>query len=237
MNVGVVIFPGSNCDRDCINAAERLMGWRVQPLWHRDSLPQTKPGASGLDLIFVPGGFSHGDFLRAGALAALSPIMRDVALFAEAGGHVMGICNGFQVLCETGLLPGALLHNNDRRFHCEEVRLKVERTNTPFTAHCPSYLRLPIAHGEGHYYADDATLDKLEAEGRVLFRYVDATGEATAAANPNGSRRNIAGIINERGNVCGMMPHPERAMETLLGGVDGMNIFKSLESSLQSALA
>jgi phosphoribosylformylglycinamidine synthase subunit PurQ / glutaminase len=213
LKTGVVIFPGSNCDQDCLDVTERIMGWEAIGCWHRDALP------SGLDLVILPGGFSHGDYLRAGAIAARAPVMADVARFAHAGGPVLGICNGFQVLCEAGLLPGALRINRDLTFHCEDVWLRVERRDTPFTSACPERVRIPIAHREGNYFADRETLARLEGEGRVLFRYEQ---------NPNGSVNDIAGIMSEASNVCGMMPHPERVSEEILGGTDGRSVFESL---------
>jgi phosphoribosylformylglycinamidine synthase len=187
----------------------------------------------GYDAVLLPGGFSYGDYLRAGAIARMSPVMEDVVAFAKAGGPVLGICNGFQILCEAGLLPGALVRNAGLSFQSRDVLLRVERTDTVFTQDYDQgqVLRVPIAHGEGNYEADRATLERLEAEGRVVFRYVDARGDATEAANPNGSWHNIAGIANEAGNVLGMMPHPERAMEELLGSTDGVALFTSLSAS------
>ncbi len=213
MKTGVIIFPGSNCDRDCLDAAS-LMGWDAVACWHRESLP------ADLDLLILPGGFSHGDHLRAGALAALAPVLRDVRRFADTGRPVLGIRNGFQILCEAGLLPGALRINRDLTFHCEDVTLRVERRDTIFTSQCPERVSIPIAHREGNYFADADTLAQLEDERRVLFRY--------EGGNPNGSLNDIAGIINERGNVCGLMPHPERASEAILGGTDGRGVFESL---------
>jgi phosphoribosylformylglycinamidine synthase len=217
MRVGVVVFPGSNCDHDCLRVSTDVMGWTTVPCWHREPLP------SDLDLVILPGGFSHGDYLRAGAIAALAPVMEDVRRFVERGGHVLGICNGFQILCETGLLPGALRINRDLIFHCEDVWLRVERRDTAFTSACPERAMIPIAHREGNYYADPNTLAEIEGEGRVLFRYEQ---------NPNGSVNDIAGIMSAKGNVCGMMPHPERCSEALLGGTDGKSIFDSLAGVL-----
>ena len=213
MRVGVVIFPGSNCDRDCLRVCGDVMGWETLACWHREPLP------SGLDLVILPGGFSHGDYLRCGALAALSPVMSDVRDFAARGGLVLGICNGFQILCEAGLLPGALRINRDLEFHCEDVALRVERRDTAFTSRCPERIALPIAHREGNYVADAETLARLEGDGRVVFRYEQ---------DVNGSANRIAGIISEQGNVLGLMPHPERASEPLLGGTDGLSVFESL---------
>jgi phosphoribosylformylglycinamidine synthase subunit PurQ / glutaminase len=224
MNASVIVFPGSNCDRDVKVALEKVTGAPVSLVWHGDAVVPAS------DLIVLPGGFAYGDYLRTGAMAAHSPIMRDVVAKAKAGTPVLGICNGFQVLCEAGLLPGVLMRNASLRFVCKDVHLRVEQTDTPFTG---SYdkdevIRIPVAHGEGNYFADAATLDELEAEGRVVFRYVDAAGEITAAANPNGAQRNIAGICDGRRRVLGMMPHPERLFEPLLGGSDGRRLFESL---------
>ena len=224
MNASVIVFPGSNCDRDVKVALEKVTGAPVSLVWHGDAVVPAS------DLIVLPGGFAYGDYLRTGAMAAHSPIMRDVVAKAKAGTPVLGICNGFQVLCEAGLLPGVLMRNASLRFACKDVHLRVEQTDTPFTG---SYdkdevIRIPVAHGEGNYFADAATLDELEAEGRVVFRYVDAAGEVTAAASPNGAQRNIAGICDGRRRVLGMMPHPERLFEPLLGGSDGRRLFESL---------
>ena len=212
--VAVVIFPGSNCDRDALAAVE-LVGGEAVPVWHRSS------DLSGCSGVILPGGFSYGDYLRAGAMAAHSPVMGAVRRHAAAGGPVLGICNGFQMLLEIGLLPGAMLMNRTLRFICRDVHLRVETTNSPFTgaAEKGEILRLPIAHGEGCYYADERTLDQLEAEDRIAFRYLD---------NPNGSLRDIAGILSRRRNVMGMMPHPERATEPLMGSSDGLAVFQSM---------
>ena len=228
MNASVIVFPGSNCDRDVKVALEKVTGAPVSLVWHGDA------AVPASDLIVLPGGFAYGDYLRTGAMAAHSPIMRDVVAKAKAGTPVLGICNGFQVLCEAGLLPGVLMRNASLRFVCRDVHLRVEQTDTPFTS---SYgrdevIRIPVAHGEGNYFADRATLEELEAEGRVVFRYVDAAGEVTAAANPNGAQRNIAGICDGRRRVLGMMPHPERLFEPLLGGSDGRRLFESLLATL-----
>ena len=224
MKACVVVFPGSNCDRDIKVALEAVSGKPAHMVWHADS------SVPACDLIVLPGGFSYGDYLRCGAMAAHSPVMRDVVAKARAGTMVLGICNGFQVLTESGLLPGALMRNASLKFVCRDVWLKVEQTATPFTgrlAHGET-IRLPVAHGEGNYYADAATLDALEAEGRVVFRYVDRAGNATAEANPNGSQRNIAGICDKSRRVVGLMPHPERLIEPLLSGIDGRKVFESL---------
>ena len=229
MRAAIITFPGSNCDYDLYKAA-RQVGAEATFVWHRER------GLDGYDAVLLPGGFSYGDYLRAGAIARMSPVMEDVIDFAKKGAPVVGICNGFQILCEAGLLPGALVRNASLLFAGKDVRLRVERTDTLFTSDYQTgqILRVPIAHGEGNYEADEATLDRLEGEGHVVFRYVDAEGEATDAANPNGSWHNIAGIINEDGNVLGMMPHPERAMEELLGSTDGIGVFTSLAASLSA---
>jgi len=224
MKVGVVSFPGSNCDEDALLAVVERLDEEAFLLWHKDH------DLKGADVIILPGGFSYGDYLRAGAIARFSPIMQEVVAHAKRGGPVIGICNGFQIACEAGLLPGALLRNESLQFRSMPVTLKVESTATVFTSAATegALLTMPIAHGDGRYTVDDATLDRLEGEGRVVFRYVDAKGAATAAANPNGSMRNIAGVSNERGSVVGLMPHPERAMEPLLGSTDGLVLFQSL---------
>jgi phosphoribosylformylglycinamidine synthase subunit PurQ / glutaminase len=228
MKIGIVTFPGSNCDYDCYKAVQEAMGAEAVFLWHKSH------DLEGVEAVFLPGGFSYGDYLRAGAIAQISPIMREVAEFAEAGGPVIGICNGFQILCEAGLLPGALIRNRSLRFISRPVHLRVERSVAPFTSayRAGEVMRVPIAHGEGCYIADEEVLDRLEETGGVLFRYCDEAGNVTAAANPNGSARNIAGIMNERGNVLGMMPHPERAVDPVLGSTDGVGVFRSLLESL-----
>jgi phosphoribosylformylglycinamidine synthase len=227
MKVAVVTFPGSNCDYDLYKAVQQV-GGRAEFRWHRER------GLEGVDAVLLPGGFSYGDYLRAGAIARFSPLMEDVVAFARGGGPVAGICNGFQILCEAGLLPGALIRNQGLRFQSEDVRVRVERADTMFTRHYErgQVLRIPIAHAEGNYRADDETLARLEDEGLILFRYVDRDGRPTPEANPNGSALNIAGILNEPGNVMGMMPHPERAMEALLGSTDGLGLFTSLMEHL-----
>lgn len=224
MRFGVITFPGSNCDDDALHAIEAVTGRPARRIWHKETR------LSGVDAVVLPGGFAYGDYLRPGAIARFSPIVAEVDRFARRGGPVLGICNGFQVLTEMHLLPGALVRNAGLRFRCETVNLRVENAETPFTS---AYregerLRVPIAHGDGSYVADAEALQRLEGEGRVVFRYVDAAGRPTAEANPNGSVRNIAGILNERGNVLGMMPHPERASERLLGSEDGRRVFESL---------
>lgn len=224
MKFGVVTFPGSNCDEDALLAVIEHLHEDAVMLWHKDHDLQ------GADVIILPGGFSYGDYLRAGAIARFSPIMQEVAAHAKRGGPVIGICNGFQIACEAGLLPGALLRNQSLQFRSIPVTLRVENTDTVFsrTAERGALLTMPIAHGDGRFTADDATLARLEGEGRVVFRYVDANNEATAAANPNGSLNNIAGITNATGTVVGLMPHPERALEPLLGSTDGRVLFESL---------
>ena len=231
MAVAVVTFPGSNCDYDCYKALRDVVGVDAAFVWHRER------SLGDADAVVLPGGFSYGDHLRAGAIARLSPVMEAVSAFAQAGGPVLGICNGFQILCEAGLLPGALVRNDSRQFRGETVRVRVDNADSLFTrAYEPGQiLRLPIAHGEGSYVADEPTLDALEAEGRVAFRYVDEAGRVSESANPNGSARSIAGVLNETGNVLGLMPHPERAVEALLGSTDGLPLFTSLVRSLAVA--
>ncbi|MDX1494519.1 MAG: phosphoribosylformylglycinamidine synthase subunit PurQ [Longimicrobiales bacterium] len=232
MKVAVITFPGSNCDYDLYKAAQQV-GGEASFVWHRER------GLDGYDVVLLPGGFSYGDYLRPGAIARMSPVMEDVVSFAKAGGPVLGICNGFQILCEAGLLPGALVRNDVLKFRSHDVRLRVERDDTLFTSDYEKgqVLRIPIAHGDGNYEADEETLEALEAEGRVVFRYVDRTGEPVESANPNGSWHNIAGIVNDRANVLGMMPHPERAMEEILGSTDGIGVFTSMMNSLSGAPA
>ena len=227
MKAAVITFPGSNCDYDLYKAVQQV-GGEASFVWHRE-----RGGLERYDAVLLPGGFSYGDYLRAGAIARMSPVMEDVVAFANAGGPVLGICNGFQILCEAGLLPGALVRNEGLGFQSRDVLVKVERADTVFTADYETgqILRLPIAHGEGNFEADRATLERLEGEGRVVFRYVDREGNPTEEANPNGSWHNIAGIANPAGNVLGMMPHPERAMEALLGSTDGIALFTSLAAS------
>jgi phosphoribosylformylglycinamidine synthase len=228
MKTGVVIFPGSNCDRDALFAASLLEGAVAEPLWHKDSsIPRD------IDCVIIPGGFSYGDYLRCGAIARFSPIMREVVRFAARGGYVLGVCNGFQILTEAGLLEGALLRNSNLFFICHDVYLRVERRDTALTnAIDKAVIRIPIAHGEGNFYADDETIERIEGEGRVLFRYADPNGVPSAEANPNGSRNNIAGIMNAGGNVFGMMPHPERAADATLGNADGLDVFASLQNAV-----
>jgi phosphoribosylformylglycinamidine synthase len=224
MTFAVVVFPGSNCDHDAYHAVKHVLGRPAKFLWHKET------SLGGADVVILPGGFSHGDYLRTGAIARFSPVMAAVAEFAATGGPVLGICNGFQILLECGLLPGAMLRNRDLKFHCEFVGVRVERTDTPFTALCRKgqVLRLPIAHGEGNYYAPPEAVDELESAGRVVFRYANAFGEITDQANPNGSLNNIAGICSEARNVVGLMPHPERACETPLGSRDGLLLLESV---------
>jgi phosphoribosylformylglycinamidine synthase len=224
MRVAVLVFPGSNCDRDCGYALGHLLGQPVQFVWHKES------SLKEIDLVMIPGGFSYGDYLRAGAIARFSPIMVEVEKFAKSGGLVIGICNGFQILVEAGLLPGVLLRNPTLKFICQKVYLRVEQTDTPFTSlYAPSQvIELPIAHGEGRYWADPSTLAELHRHKQVVFRYCTQRGEVTDSANPNGSLENIAGICNRGRNVLGMMPHPERLAEGVLGGEDGRRLFESL---------
>ncbi len=229
MRFAVLQFPGSNCDQDCLHALRDDMGQEAEYVWHKtDSL-------AGFDAIIVPGGFSYGDYLRCGAIARFSPVMGAVKKAADTGSLVLGVCNGFQILCESGLLPGALIRNRSLQFVCEEVGLRVETSDSPFTCAVPagSILRIPVAHGEGCYFADNATLRDLETHDQVLVRYVDAkTGEPVAAANPNGSLANIAGICNRERNVFGLMPHPDRACNRRLGSEDGKKIFQSMLDTL-----
>jgi phosphoribosylformylglycinamidine synthase len=228
MQFAVLQFPASNCDQDCVHAV-RVAGHSASLVWHKETT------LGGADAVIVPGGFSYGDYLRCGAIARFSPVMQAVKAFAEAGGLVLGICNGFQILCEAGLLPGALIRNRDLQFHCEQVFLRTANPATPFTSRIPAgrILRIPIAHGEGCYFADDATLSRLQARGQVLWQYADARGEVTDASNPNGSLLNIAGIANEAFNVAGLMPHPDRASEEVLGSTDGRWIFESMVAALE----
>jgi phosphoribosylformylglycinamidine synthase len=231
MKFAIVVFPGSNCDHDAHHAAKHVLGQDAEFVWHKDS------SLGGADVVILPGGFAHGDYLRTGAIARFSPVMQSVKAFADAGGPVLGVCNGFQILLESGLLPGAMLRNSGLKFICEHVSVRVEQIDTPFTAACRQgqVLRIPINHGEGNYYAPDDVLDRLERDRRVIFRYVDAaTGEPTSAANPNGAARNIAGICSERRNVVGMMPHPERACESILGSGDGLVLFESVVRALSA---
>ena len=231
MKFAVVQFPGSNCDQDCLAALESILGVSPEYVWHQEE------SLTGFDAIVLPGGFSYGDYLRCGAIARFSPIMKAVINDARAGKLVIGICNGFQILCECGLLPGALLRNRDQRFICEMVTTRVENADTPFTRGCAvgNLLRLPIAHGEGSFFADDETLRELNAQHQIVLRYVDANGDASAAVNPNGSRENVAGVCNLARNVFGLMPHPDRACDDRLGSSDGRGIFVSMADAISSA--
>jgi len=227
MKFAVLRFPGSNCDQDCVHALNAIPGASADYVWHKDT------SLAGFDAVVIPGGFSYGDYLRCGAIARFSPVMKSVKEFAASGGPVIGICNGFQILCESGLLPGALVRNRGLHFVCKHVHLRVESDESRFTnaAATGRILNIPIAHGEGCYFADDATLAHLRTNGQVLLRYCDGQGKITDDANPNGSRESIAGIRNEAGNVFGLMPHPERACDPLLGSTDGRSIFDSILKS------
>ena len=228
MKFGIVVFPGSNCDHDAYHAAKHVLGHDAAFIWHKDT------SLAGVDAVILPGGFSYGDYLRSGAIARFSPVMNSIVDFANLGGVVLGVCNGFQVLCESGLLPGALLRNASLRFVCRPVNIRVDRADTLFTNACleGQVLSIPVAHGEGNYFADDETIDGLEDRGQVVFRYCSPEGEPTTASNPNGSIRNIAGVMNERGNVLGMMPHPERHVEESLGSADGLFVLRSIAESV-----
>jgi phosphoribosylformylglycinamidine synthase I len=229
MNFGVLQFPASNCDQDALHVLKNVMGHSARFIWHKES------SLGDVDAIVIPGGFSYGDYLRTGAIARFSPVMGAVQTFAINGGLVLGICNGFQILCEAGLLPGALIRNRSLQFRCEHVFIRTETTDSPFTNQIPGgkLLRVPIAHGEGCYFADEATLAKLKTNNQILWRYVNAQGETTEASNPNGSLDNVAGICNESRNVVGLMPHPERASEDILGCADGRLVFESLIHALE----
>jgi len=231
MKFAVIVFPGSNCDQDAYHAATVVLGQSAELIWHKDT------DLKGADVVILPGGFAHGDYLRTGAMARFSPIMREVQGFAERGGPVLGICNGFQVLLESGLLPGAMLRNKGLKYRCEHVNVRVEQTDTPFTcAATPGQvLRIPIGHGEGNYYAPPDVLASLEANRQVVLRYSTADGQLTDESNPNGSIHAIAGICNERRNVVGMMPHPERACERALGSTDGLVILESMVKAFAPA--
>jgi phosphoribosylformylglycinamidine synthase len=228
MKFGVVIFPGSNCEHDCYYVVESVIGKPVEFIWHQDT------SLKGVDAVILPGGFAYGDYLRTGALAKFSPVMKAVSDFAKQGGLVFGICNGFQILAEAGLLPGALLRNIGLKYVCKFLYLRAETTDTPYTNLVTKgqLLRIPIGHGDGNYFADPETLKRIEGNGQVVFRYVNADGEITSEANPNGSLNNIAGIVNEQRNVLGMMPHPDRSSEKLLGSADGKLIFESMVNAL-----
>jgi phosphoribosylformylglycinamidine synthase len=224
MNFAVIQFPGSNCDQDCVHVLRHVCDHNARLVWHKDS------SLGATDAVLVPGGFSYGDYLRTGSIARFSPVMQAVQQFAANGGPVLGICNGFQILCEAGLLPGALVRNRSLQFRCEPVFLKTATTDSPFTNQIPTdrLIRIPVAHGDGCYFADAETLDRLQRNHQILWQYADAHGHLTAEANPNGSLENIAGICNAERNVAGLMPHPERASEAILGGHDGLLIFRSL---------
>ena len=223
MKFGVVIFPGSNCDKDIILAIERTINQEVVELWHKET------DLKNCDVIFLPGGFSYGDYLRSGAIAKFSPIMNKVIEFANNGGYLVGICNGFQILTESGLLPGALLHNTNNKFICKNIFLKIENNKTLITnQYNGQAIKIPIAHGEGRFFADEKTIKELEENNQIIFRYCNKNGEISESSNPNGSLSNIAGICNKEKNVFGMMPHPERAADHLLNNTDGVNLFKSI---------
>lgn len=224
MKFGIIVFPGSNCDHDCQYVLSKVLGHEAVFLWHKDTNLQ------GCDALVLPGGFSYGDYLRSGAMAACSPIMDPMKNFAKSGGLVIGICNGFQILQEAGLLPGALMRNQSLKFICRDVLVRVDRTDTPFTNACRSgeVLRIPIAHMDGNFFTDKKGVSHLEEKRQILFRYCDETGNVAEDSNPNGSIEAVAGLINEKGNVCGMMPHPERCSESILGNRDGIKIFESM---------
>ncbi len=228
MRFGILVFPGSNCDADCYHAVTSL-GQPARYIWHKET------SLKGIDAVIVPGGFSFGDYLRCGAIAKQSPIMQELVRFADAGRPVIGICNGFQILTEAGLLPGALMANRSLQFVCKDVNLRVANTRSPFTQlyRNGEVVRMPVAHHDGNYFADDETLRELDGEGQIVFQYCDTEGHVTEDANPNGSARNIAGVINRSRNVLGMMPHPERMAEPLLGGVDGRRVFEGILSQVR----
>ncbi|MGH9749580.1 MAG: phosphoribosylformylglycinamidine synthase subunit PurQ [Candidatus Polarisedimenticolia bacterium] len=229
MKFGIVVFPGSNCDHDVYHVVKHVLGQEAAFLWHKE------PSFAGIDCLVLPGGFAHGDYLRAGAMARFSPILQAVEAFAARGGLVFGICNGFQVLAEAGLLPGALVHNASLKYICRDVQLRVERQDTPYTSRIKqgTVLTIPIGHGDGCYYAPEEVLKTLEDRRQVVFRYCDPEGQVTAESNPNGSLRAIAGVCNEKGNVLGMMPHPDRCAEEILGNAQGRKIFESILHSWQ----
>jgi phosphoribosylformylglycinamidine synthase subunit PurQ / glutaminase len=233
MKFAVIVFPGSNCDHDTYHVAKHVLGQQADYIWHKET------DLKGADVVVLPGGFAHGDYLRTGAIARFSPIMEKVTAFAAAGGPVFGICNGFQMLLEAGLLEGAMLRNRGLTFRCEHVNVRVEQTDTPFTlkAQVGQVLSIPIAHGEGNYYAEPDVIARLEKNRQIVFRYVDDRGEATDEANPNGSLANIAGICNATRNVVGLMPHPERACESLIGSRDGLVMFESVVAAMKSGVA
>ncbi len=233
MNIAVLQFPASNCDQDALHVVKDVLGHSGRLVWHKEN------SLAGFDAVIIPGGFSYGDYLRTGAIARFSPIMQSVREFAASGGPVLGICNGFQILCEAQMLPGALIRNRSLQFRCEHVFIKTATADSPFTNKIPAdkIIRVPIAHGEGCYFADDATLEKLGKNRQILWQYCDAGGALAEANNPNGSLLNIAGICNDARNVAGLMPHPERASEPLLGSADGRLIFESMISWLENRLA
>ena len=232
MNFAVLQFPGSNCDQDCVHVLGNVLGHSARLLWHKES------SLGDADAVIIPGGFSYGDYLRTGAIARFSPIMQAVQTFATNGGLVLGVCNGFQILCEAQMLPGALIRNRSLQFRCEHIFLRTETRNSPFTNAIPDKpMRVPIAHGEGCYFADAETLARLKANDQILWRYVNAEGQPTEIANPNGSVDNIAGICNERRNIAGLMPHPERASEAVLGSADGKAVFESIIAWRQQTIA
>ena len=232
LNFGIIVFPGSNCDHDAYHVVSEVAGQAARFIWHKEE------HLGDVDVVIVPGGFSYGDYLRVGAIARFSPIMNDVVRFAEEGGLVIGICNGFQILCESGLLPGTLIRNENLRFVCKHVHLLVEQADTPFTNKMTrgEVVELHVAHGDGNYFASQEVIDGLEANGQVVYRYATAEGEVTAEANPNGSVNNIAGIVNARGNVMGMMPHPERCAEEMIGSGDGLKMFESMIAHAAAAV-
>jgi phosphoribosylformylglycinamidine synthase subunit PurQ / glutaminase len=232
MKFAIVVFPGSNCDHDAYHATTAVIGQQAELVWHKDT------DLRGADAVILPGGFAHGDYLRTGAIARFSPIMKSVEAFAAAGGPVVGFCNGFQILLEAGLLEGAMLRNRSLQYRCEHVHVRVERTDTPWTTLCQpgQVMRIPIAHGEGNYFAAPEVIERLEANGQVIFRYVTAGGETTDASNPNGSLHHIAGICNERRNVVALMPHPERACKPVLGSGDGKVVLDSVVASLRTGV-
>jgi phosphoribosylformylglycinamidine synthase len=233
MNFAVLQFPASNCDQDALHVLKDVLGQSARFVWHKEN------SLAGIDAVVIPGGFSYGDYLRTGAIARFSPIMAAVQNFAANGGPVLGVCNGFQILCEAGLLPGALIRNRSLQFRCEHIFLKTNVADSPFTNKIPAgkIMRVPIAHGEGCYFADEATLNELKANDQILWQYTDAKGEITESSNPNGSLWNIAGIRNKAGNVAGLMPHPERASEEILGSADGRLIFDSLVAWMEGRMA
>lgn len=231
MNIGVVVFPGSNCDHDCVHVCREVLGQSVREVWHKET------SLDGLDAIILPGGFSYGDYLRTGAIARFSPVMHAVKQFAGLGGMVLGICNGFQVLLEAGLLPGAMLRNRSLTFVCQDTYVRVENAATPFTGRCQpgQVLKLPVAHADGNYHVNEVSLSQMKAHAQVIFRYCAPDGTVGLEANPNGSLDNIAGIRDAAGNVMGMMPHPERCAEEVLGNQDGLLVFLSMLDALQEA--